>query len=98
MNDPFELVAEIEELGLRIETAVLIQGDTYMITEDGVEIWVFDSVLELEPRVEYNDTVYFTDGSESTAVKIVNAAEAILIEQRRVTHQGRLQFDRTKNR
>ncbi len=72
-----ELSVELEALGLRIESVMpLPHNDVLLTTEDGVDIYVFDPITGLEPRIEYHDIVYFTDGSEDLAVKIVNAAEA----------------------
>ena len=73
-----ELVGELEELGLKIEDVVSVQGDTLIKTSDGVDIWFFADD-DLEPRLEFNDLVYFTDGGPDLAVSIVNAHEAIRV-------------------
>ena len=74
-----KLVSDLEAYGLVIVDVVEIFQDTLIKTKCGVDIWIFDPVLELESRVEYNDLVYFTDGDTNLAVSIVNQVEAIKI-------------------
>lgn len=72
-----ELVGELEELGLKIESVDEIQRDTLIKTSDGVDIWIFPLGDGYETRLEFNDLVHFTDGGPDLAVSIVNAHEAI---------------------
>ena len=74
-----KLVSDLEAYGLVIVDVVEIFQDTLIKTTCGVDIWIFDPVLELVSRIEYNDLVYFTDGDKDLAVSIVNQVEAIKI-------------------
>ena len=72
-----KLVFDLEELGLKIDEVIEVRRDVMIKTKCGVKIWVFDSTLELEPRIEHNGLVYFTDGNKDLAISIVNQVEAI---------------------
>ena len=80
-----ELIADMEALGLKIESVTNVQRDTLIKTECGIDIWVFDLVSGIRPCLEYDGLGYFTDGATvNDAVSIVNAYEAIRLAL--VTH------------